>query len=145
MLAFVPLMQGAGEAAIIDRWVRAASALPNEVMRRELAALGAVFATLVKRVDQWKPAWRAVTMQQTSEFLDEFRDMGRVEGRVEGRDMGRVEGRAESILDFLDARFGPPPPEVAVAVRAVADPARLRELTAAAARVASLDEFRAAL
>lgn len=55
------------------------------------------------------------------------------------------EARQQAILQVLESRFGAVPPEIAERIRAESDEARLGELTRAAARSATLDEFAANL
>lgn len=55
------------------------------------------------------------------------------------------ESKHEAILDNLEARFGPPPAEVSLAVRSISDLARLRDLHRLAATCTSLEAFRSHL
>lgn len=56
-------------------------------------------------------------------------------------DEATQEARQQAILQFPESKFGAVPPEITEKVRAASDEARLGELTRAAARCATLDEF----
>ncbi|MBA4065369.1 MAG: hypothetical protein C0501_16985 [Isosphaera sp.] len=56
-----------------------------------------------------------------------------------------VETRQAVILEVLDAKFGPVPPDVSAAVRVVKDEDRLKDINRVAVTCASLDAFRQAL
>jgi len=65
---------------------------------------------------------------------------GEAKGEAKGRVEGRLEGRAEALLDQLEFRFGPLPPKVKKAIRALT-PERLKELTRQVVSAQSLDEL----
>ncbi|MCC6557872.1 MAG: hypothetical protein IT372_33410 [Polyangiaceae bacterium] len=60
------------------------------------------------------------------ENLDAVRAEGRKEGTVEGRKEGIAEGIKEAVLSLYGVRFGAVPDDVAAAVEATNDVARLR-------------------
>jgi hypothetical protein len=60
-------------------------------------------------------------------------------------DMKERESKQESILDFLEARFGTVPPDLAAAVRTIPETSQLRELHRFAALCAGLEDFRTRL
>ena len=53
--------------------------------------------------------------------------------------------RRKDIVQFLQARYGPVPPELTAALQGVEDEAKLDELVELAARCPDLDSFRAGL
>ena len=63
----------------------------------------------------------------------------------DARDKARLESRRESILQFIEARFGPVSEEIAEGVSAIRDLQRLEDLTRTAATVPDLDTFARAL
>ena len=52
------------------------------------------------------------------DVLNEFEEVGRAKGKLEGRVEGRVDGRARTLLEQLNARFGPVPPEAKARIHA---------------------------
>ena len=60
-------------------------------------------------------------------------------------DEWRAEAKQGMIREFLEARFGAFPPEIAVQLEAIKDENRLSELARAAALCSDLDGFRAKL
>jgi len=58
---------------------------------------------------------------------------------------GRLESKRESVIQFLEARFGPVPEEVQSALSAIEDLKRLETLTRTAATVPDMDTFAQAL
>jgi hypothetical protein len=63
------------------------------------------------------------------------------EATQEARQQARQQARQEAIIQFLESKFGAVSPEIAEKIRTAADEAQLGELTRAAARCATLDEF----
>src|SRR5205823_6143499 len=55
---------------------------------------------------------------------------------------GEGKGRTETLLEILDLKFGPVPPEVASVIRATTDLFRLKRWVAAAVTAPTLDVFR---
>jgi hypothetical protein len=74
-------------------------------------------------------------------YVTSIEKLGRLKGRKEGRAQGRREGRAESLIAVLEARFGPVPEALAIALASVDDDRRLHELLQAAALDQTIDEF----
>jgi hypothetical protein len=133
VLPFVPLMQGGGEAAIIQEWVRLASAEPDGRRRADYGGLALVFAEAVGCREAWKQALKEWNMIQSQQVL---------EWQAEAQVKGRAEGRAEALLDMLEAKFGGVPKELASAIRATTDVNRLKAWVILAVKAVSLDQFR---
>jgi hypothetical protein len=133
VLPFVPLMQGGGEAAIIQEWVRLASAEPDGRRRADYGGLALVFAEAAGCREAWKHALREWNMIQSQQVLE-----WQAEARVEGE----VKGQGEALLTVLEAKFGSVPREVASAIRATTDLNRLKSWLIHAGKAASLDQFR---
>lgn len=69
----------------------------------------------------------------------------RREGRAEGRAEGRTEGKIESILVFIESRFGQVPPGLAKKLQAIRDPKRLEKALKLVGTCQDLKEFEKAL
>jgi hypothetical protein len=133
VLPFVPLMQGGGEAGIIQEWLRLASAEPDGRRRADYGGLALVFAEAAGCREAWKQALKEWNMIQSQQVL---------EWQAEGEVKGQVKGRAESLLEMLEAKFGGMPVELASAIRATTDVNRLKAWVILAVKAASLDQFR---
>jgi hypothetical protein len=142
VLALVPLMQNGGEDAIIQRWLALASAEPDAGRRADLG-LARVLAQAAGRQDVWKQALRGWNVIE-SEAVREWQAEARAEGKAEGKVEGKAEGRAEALLEFLEARFGSVPSDLAARVRAATDLDLLKGWTSLAARAVDLIQFRQA-
>src|SRR5262249_28747416 len=64
LLAWIPLMHGGNEDAIIDRWLAIASAEPS-LKKRGDYALATVFAQAVGTQEKWKSKLEGLTMNDT--------------------------------------------------------------------------------
>jgi hypothetical protein len=129
VLPLIPLMHGGGEASIIQEWKRLASAEPDARRRGDYGGLALVFADAAGCQAAWKQGlrgWNVIESKQVQEWKDE----------------ARAEERAEVLLETLEAKFGAPPEELAAAVRATTDRARLKAWGVLAAKAASLEQFR---
>jgi predicted transposase YdaD len=74
-------------------------------------------------------------------IAEQLHQQGRIEGRNEGRNEGRVEQGQQSILDFLSGRFGEIPDGLKEAIKGIHEPEKLRQLTRAAAKCDSVEDF----
>ncbi|MBA4063477.1 MAG: hypothetical protein C0501_07145 [Isosphaera sp.] len=173
LLAFVPLMHGGAEDDTIRRW-RGLVAAESDPVRRGDFALARVFADKVGRGPAWQAAVEGLPMEEAPVIAEllathgakvaakaaaegEARGLaaglarglaeGKTEGRVQGVAEGKAEGKADALLRLIAKRFGAVPEEVAAAVRACTDTARLDRLLDDALDdaldAASLDRFRA--
>jgi hypothetical protein len=82
LLAWLPLMRGGGEPAIIQSWRAEALRLTDARDRATLGGLTLVFARLAGRLATWQRGLEGWNVE-TSPFLDEFRAEGRAEGSRE--------------------------------------------------------------
>jgi hypothetical protein len=130
LLPWIPLMQGGGEAAIIQQWVEQARQEPDSRRRSDYGGLALVFAEAAGCRKDWKEAlkgWNMVESEQVLEWISE----------------GRAEGQAEALLRVLARRFPPGPAvEMVAAIRAMKDLGRLGVWLDAAATADSFDAFR---
>jgi hypothetical protein len=134
MLAWIPLMQGGGEAGIIERWIELALAEPNEKRRGKYAGLALVFADAAGCKPAWKEALKGWNMKQSEQVL---------EWMAEGRAEGEIKGQVKLLLQVLAARFpSGVPADLANLIRTTATSEKLERWGAAAGTVTSLDEFR---
>lgn len=132
VLPWVPLMRGAGEAALVAEWRRLAEAEPDERKRADYGGLARVFAILARRADVWNQGLEGYNVERASIFLE-------WEARGELR-----KARAD-LLRALELRFKTAvPPEVARAVQAQADQTTLNHWFDLALTADSLDQVRAA-
>jgi hypothetical protein len=141
LLSWIPLMQGGGEAAIIERWKELASAEPDERRRGEYGGLALVFAEAAGHSSSWNAALKEWNVKLSQTVLQ-----WQAEARAEGRAEGRAENQADSILLLLTERFpGGVPADIADQVRAVRDLEKLTRWFKAAVAVSSVEEFRRTL
>ena len=129
LLPWIPLMTGADEAGMIERWKRAGEAEPDDRQRSSLAGLAKVFAEAAGRKELWVKQLEGWNMK-VSTVVEEWRLEGEVRGLVAG------------VLGVLEAKFGGVPPELADAIRPTTDAAQLRSWLIAASRAGDLAEFR---
>jgi hypothetical protein len=127
VLGWIPLMQGGGEDAIIQRWKGLADADPR--FRADHGGLALVFAEAAGRGDVWRKAlegWNVVQSKQVTEWQTQ----------------AQVRERVSSVLEVLEERFGPPPPDLTTSLRASTDLEALRRWHRLAVKTDSLDQFK---
>ncbi len=124
LLAWIPLMKGGGDPVIIGRWLPLAEAEADPAMRADLA-LALVFAELAGCREAWRKALEGFNMRR-SVVVDGW----------------KAEDRALAVRDFLEARFGELPADLAAKLGEERPLERLREWTVLAARADSLQAFR---
>jgi hypothetical protein len=61
VLPWIPLMQGAGDPAIMEQWKQVAMTEPDTYLRGQYGGLALFFAELARRLAEWEHAWRAGT------------------------------------------------------------------------------------
>ena len=133
LLSWIPLMSGADDSGIIDRWVRMAEAEPDTLRKAQWGALALTFAELAGRTDAWQRGLKEFNVTK-SMFLEGFRQEGRIKGLREG------------VVDALENRFGKPVPAKMIStLDRVEDVTRLKALGKTALTADSLEVFQAAL
>jgi hypothetical protein len=96
LLFWVPLMQGGGDPATVQRWKEMASALPDRRQRGDLGQIALVFAELAGCYLAWEQAlkgWDMTESQVVNRWVQEARDQALLE-----------RGRAD-LLRLLQKRF----------------------------------------
>lgn len=140
LLAWIPLMQGGCETAIIQQWLELARQEPDSRRRSDYGGLALVFADAAHCRKEWKEALRGWNVEESQQVLEWI-----AEGEAKGEARGEAKGQAEALLRVLARRFPPGPAEEMVsAIRAMKDLGRLGAWLDAAATADSLDAFRQA-
>ena len=133
VLPWIPLMQGADEAGIIQQWKTLAAQEPDSRSRSDYGGLALVFAEAAKRWPIWKEAlkeWNMVESQQVLEWM------------AQGRSEGEVSGERNALLRILEKRYSPLPAELLTKLRQTQDLALLRSWFDVALGTTTLAEFR---
>ena len=89
--AFVPLMQGGVDPAIIEQCKAAMAEVPEAWRRADLAAVALSFAPLTGRKQSWQNHFKGWNMEQ-SEFLRSWMNRGVEQGIQIGIQRGRQQG-----------------------------------------------------
>lgn len=137
LLPWIPLMTGAGDQGMIERWKRAAEAEPDIWRRGNYGGLAEVFAEAAGREALWLKELEGWNMRQST-VVEGWREEGRTAGRVEGELRALVAG----VLGVLEAKFGSIPPELADTIRQTTDAEALRRWLITASQAADLAAFR---
>jgi hypothetical protein len=164
ILPWIPLMQGAGEAGIIEDWKRLAGQEPDNRWRSDYGALAGIFAELAGRKQIWKTSLEGWTVKQSTvvqEWIDEAtkelvekakqdtlkaKQEAREQGLQEGRQEGRLEEKRQTLFDALQTRFGAPlPVRLTSAISRQTDLHELGRWFKLALITNSLKEFRSAI
>ncbi len=133
LLPWIPLMQGGGEASIMERWKELALAEPDEKRRGEYAGLALVFADAADCKPAWKEALKGWNMKQSPQVL---------EWMAEGRNEGRIEGKRQAILRLLGRRLSASAPtELTARIQATTNEETLDHWLDAVGTANSLEEF----
>jgi hypothetical protein len=101
-LAFVPLMQGGADPAIVTEWKRVGRLAP-EAWRPSVAAGAVVFAELTQCKPLWQAElkeWNMVKSEIVEEWKAEARKEGEDNGYKKGEDKGRILGAYALALDL---------------------------------------------
>ena len=122
ILAFIPLMQGAGESDIISRWVAEANQETDGRRRADLGSLSLTLATL----KEWYPAWK--------EALKEW-NMIESPYVLELQAAAALKTKLDDLKTVLQERFGALPADLLARLEATTDAGRLDEFLRAAVRV----------
>jgi hypothetical protein len=141
LLPWLPLMQGAGEPAVIAEWVRLAQAESNPRRRQDYGRLARFFAELVAGEQVWKQALENWNMKE-SKYLKELLEQDRAEGRAEGR----ADAMKSTLLRVLRSKAAEPlPADLVAAIEAQGDADELLRWFDMALIAPSLEQFRQAL
>ena len=136
VLPWVPLMSGAGEAAIVEEWKRLAVGEADERKRRDYAGLAMIFADLADREAVWESGLEGWEVER-SRFLDRL---------IEKREQRLAVATRQAFLrKVLRARFGADlTPETIDLFCAQGDPAILERWFDLALTSPTAADFRAA-
>jgi hypothetical protein len=131
VLALIPVMHGAGEPGIMQRWVVAVAQEPD-ARRADLAALALTLASLKEWFGAWKNAFKGWNMQE-SQFVLELQAEAKLEARREAK--------LEDLKMFLEGRFGALPVDVVRRIEAITDLNQADQLVRAAGQVKRLEDL----
>jgi hypothetical protein len=131
ILPLIPLMHGAGETVIINRWLAAAGAEPDSRRRADLGALALTLAALKDWFAAWNNALKGWNMQE-SQFVLELQAAAKLEARLATK--------IEVLKVLLEERFGPLPADLLHRIDGITDLNQLDQLLRAAVHVNRLEE-----
>jgi hypothetical protein len=127
---WVPLMDGGGDPAVVQEWLRQVGLEPNEQRRSEYAGVAMVFAEWAGHRAVWQQALEGFNVRQL-EIVREWKDEA------------RVEERQNNLLRVLRKRFPPEvPPDLSQTIQETKDLEVLARWFDTALEVSSLDAFR---
>lgn len=129
LLAWVPLMRGAGKADVVTEWRRLAEQEPNARLRGDYAGLALLFAELAERRGVWEKGLEGWNVQRSKIAL-------------EWETRGQVKALRADMLRVLRFRFGEPPTDVVATLEAQEDPVKLDAWFDGALAAGTLDEVR---
>jgi len=139
--ALAPLLKGRGERPVEllrEAYTGIAHTGRDPARQVLLAHLAETYAGLrAGEIAELRASLADYEDQEVRKMTTIWHDLGREEGREEGR----AEGVRSSILQLLEARFGPLPAGIETALARVVDEEVLRTLIVPASRTSSLDEF----
>ncbi len=137
LLPWVPMMAGAGDPALIERWKETAAQEPDAHKRVAYRDLALVFAELSRELVNWQRGLEGWEMQE-SQVIRGWINRGKLEGSVETR-------RAD-VLTVVRMRLQDPVPEaIRLAVEGTNDLAMLERWFEAAVQAQTLADLRAAM
>jgi len=96
MLFWVPLMAGAGDATLIERWGEVLALVVPERRRGEVLTIALTFAELSRRVPEWRRGMTDIELTESEVVNDWLR---------RGNERGTLRERRRMLLDLLDMRF----------------------------------------
>jgi hypothetical protein len=132
ILAWIPLMRGGGEEAVVKRWLEVCGGEPSEQRRIEYANLARVFADRAGCPDVWKKALEGWQMWKSA-YIQEWRDKG------------RVEGQRELLLKMVKRKYPTLSGELLARIEKSDDPAALEAWSMACATTTNQVAFETAL
>jgi hypothetical protein len=136
LLAWVPLMKGADDVAVVTEWKRLVLAERDERKRRDYGGLAKVFAELTRRERVWLPGLEGLNVEE-SKLLKGRYDQGRKEGELR-----MLRG---NLVRVLEVRFsGTVPTDCKAALDAQTEPDVLNRWFDHALQARTLDEVREA-
>jgi hypothetical protein len=115
VLMWAPLMAGADNPALIERWKRLAELEPDSRRRADFAGLARVFAERAGRSDLWHENLRGWDVEEST-VVNEW--MAQWEAK----------GARNTVLRQGRKRFGPAPVAIEAAIRTITDPGRLEQI-----------------
>jgi hypothetical protein len=138
VLAWVPLMHGGDDPALVTRWLTLVGTEPDQDLRREYAAIALVWAEWLGRDTIWRDALEGLDVWR-SKLMAEFGRQQRAEGVTEGR----VEVQRANLRRLL-LRWAPAglPADLDALIEKTTDLGQLGAWFEVALQVQSLDEFR---
>jgi hypothetical protein len=126
-----------GEPALIEDWKQVAQREPNAERRATYCDFALVFAELIPDLVRWQHALEGWEMKE-SQYIKGWLNKGIVQGAVSAR-------RADLLMTLRTRLPDPVPEDVSLAVEGTNDPDTLARWFAAALRVGTWAEFRAAM
>ena len=133
LLFWIPLMQGGGEVAMIERWKELASAIADRRLRADLIRVVLIFAELAGCVLAWEKGLEGWDMTE-SQLVNRWTEQARREERILTR--------REDILETLQERFpGAIPAEILDLIRRQDSLDMLKEWFHAAVTASSAEQF----
>jgi hypothetical protein len=140
MLAWVPLMAGADQSAVVEEWRRVALREPDERRRGNNGGLARVLAELAGRQDVWAVGLEGWNVEVSQVVLEWQR-----QARAEGEARGRVQGVRDITLRLLQKHLKSAALiDVVATVEGQSDPAVLERWLDAALTAQTWAEVRAA-
>ena len=133
LLPWIPLMTGADEPGIIERWKLAANADPSYRRRAEYGGLAKTFAGAMDWKDRWLTALKEWNVNESQAVLEWI---------AEGEAKGEAKACANLVLKELDTKGEPVPEELVAAILAQSSVDVLMEWVATAFRCPDIANFR---
>lgn len=133
LLPFIALIHGGDNASIIQRWVAAAKAEPDEKRRSDYAGFASIFAERVGRKAVWEGPLKKEMNVTESPWLNEC--------IAKGEARGRIIGARATVLRQASRRFGAPSAEQGAALNAITDCERLERVSDRVIEAANWDDL----
>jgi predicted transposase YdaD len=128
-----------------DKWRLARGLYERGLGKEEILSLFRLIDWMLALPQELEIDFRRELLQFEQEkamtYVTSIERLGREEGREEGRQEGLLQARRLSVLDVLEARFGPVPETVEEKLQAVADEASLRRVLGTASTARSITAF----
>jgi hypothetical protein len=130
VLAWLPLMKDADDAAVVAEWARLALAEPDEARRGSIGGIAKIFANLAGRESVWNPVLEGWNVERSPVIM-------------EWEQMGEKKASRQRLLRLLQLRLGQEmPPDVQLVIQQQQDLATLSTWFDQAVTVAGLDQVR---